>query len=94
MSVRLHNHGFNGVTTVNDRHTHNYAGLTNQAPDIPGHTHTMMGEVSFADGHIHRYSFNTSAPIEVDGGHTHFYMAETSFNSGHTHGMDGYTTVS
>jgi hypothetical protein len=51
-----HVHYFNGVTTLNDGHTHKYVGITGPAVPIQGgHVHLISGVTSFDDHHIHYY---------------------------------------
>jgi hypothetical protein len=89
----LHKHEFNDRTSVNDRHRHNYRGITSVSPDYPRHTHYMSGETSFEDGHTHKYYIETGPAIKRRGGHIHYYYGYTTRDDGHVHYMRGYTSV-
>jgi len=39
----LHSHSFNGRTTFNDGHIHEYFGVTSFNPDVPGHVQLYDG---------------------------------------------------
>ena len=94
MQYGLHRHDFNGVTTFDNGHTHQYYGKTSLDSDVSGHVHYMIGETTFDDGHIHQYELQTGSSIPIDGGHIHYYQAATSFDNGHIHYMSGYTGYS
>ena len=51
----MHSHYYLGKTTIDDRHWHNYEGMTSCDPNEPGHIHYMSGKTSMDDGHVHEY---------------------------------------
>jgi len=61
----MHSHYYLGKTTIDDRHWHNYEGVTSCDPDEPGHIHYMNGKTSLEDGHVHEYRNATGPAIYV-----------------------------
>ncbi|HYF81686.1 MAG TPA: YmaF family protein [Clostridia bacterium] len=93
MPRELHDHLFNGRTTIEDQHRHRFMGTTSENPDTPRHTHIMAGNTDFRQRHRHRFRIRTSPPIPFRGGHVHYFYGITSINDGHFHYMFGYTRV-
>lgn len=89
----LHDHLFNGRTTIDEQHRHRFMGTTSDNPDTPRHTHIMAGFTDYRRGHRHRFRIRTSPPILYRGGHIHYFYGITSRDDGHVHYMFGYTRV-
>lgn len=93
MPAELHNHLFNGRTSVNDEHRHRFMGSTSVNRDTPRHTHMMVGNTEYRQGHRHSFRIRTGPPIPFGGGHVHYFYGITTINDGHVHYMFGYTRV-
>ena len=87
----MHSHYYLGKTTIDDRHLHNYEGVTSCDPDEPGHIHYMNGKTSLEDGHVHEYRNATGPAIYVGGKHYHMYCAITKEADGHVHKYEDAT---
>jgi len=87
----MHSHYYLGKTTIDDRHWHNYEGVTSCDPDEPGHIHYMNGKTSLEDGHVHEYRNATGPAIYVGGKHYHMYCAITKVADGHVHKYEDAT---
>jgi hypothetical protein len=75
----VHSHPF-GTTSVDQGHSHQYAGMTEPAPTGVQHVHGYFARTSFDDGHTHLIRGTTGPSIPLPGG-------------GHYHYFEGYTTV-
>lgn len=94
VTLSMHTHYYEGMTSYNDGHSHYYSGTTSPSEDFPGHTHTMAGYTTVDDGHNHQYSLVTSAPVMVGPGHVHQYSGPTAYADNHNHMMHSFTFVS
>lgn len=77
----VHTHPFSGITSFDDGHRHQYAGVTEPAPSGVQHVHRYFTVTSFEDGHTHEIRGTTGPAVPVPGG-------------GHIHYFEGFTTVS
>ncbi|MEL7656180.1 MAG: YmaF family protein [Bacillota bacterium] len=93
MQNMMHSHYFEGTTSIDDGHQHQYSGVSSSDPDITGHIHFMEGDTTMNDGHSHHYRIQTGPAIYVPGGHYHYYQGETYIADMHAHMMNGYTSM-
>ncbi|MDD4781793.1 MAG: YmaF family protein [Tissierellia bacterium] len=90
---RMHTHKFEGPTSYDYMHRHYYKGITSADLNVPGHTHLMMDETTFNDGHSHQIEIRTGPEVIVRDGHIHYYRGMTTVNDGHIHYFEGYTSI-
>lgn len=76
----VHVHGFSGITSFDDGHSHQYAGQTEPAPTGVPHTHRYFTFTSVDDRHRHQIQGVTGPAIPYG-------------NGGHYHEFNGVTTV-
>ncbi|MBO9598391.1 MAG: hypothetical protein J7559_11320 [Cohnella sp.] len=91
---QVHVHGFAGMTTVEDGHAHQYAGVTAPAPTGVPHVHAFQTETTFNDGHTHFIRGTTGEAVPLPGGgHIHYFSGYTTVNGRHphTHAYQGRT---
>ncbi len=82
----VHAHAFGGVTSYDDGHAHQYAGLTAPAPSGVPHVHEYYAETSFNDGHTHIICGTTGDAVPLPGGgHIHYFQGFTTVNGRHPH---------
>jgi hypothetical protein len=82
----VHVHPFAGITSVDDGHNHQYAGMTEPAPSGVQHVHNYYTETSFNDGHTHIINGTTGPSVLLpNGGHYHYFQGCTTINGMHPH---------
>lgn len=79
MQSEIHTHRYNGVTTYDSGHVHEYSGETSADPDYQGHVHYMTGVTTYDDGHNHSYRIQTGPAIYFNGGHYHYFRGSVDF---------------
>jgi hypothetical protein len=89
----MHTHLYSKETSLNNGHKHRYWGETGPSPDVPGHTHNIIGRTCEEDRHKHSYSFATAAERGNGSGHVHHYAGVAEYGEGHIHTMTGYTSA-
>ena len=84
---RQHIHYFEGETTVDRDHDHEFKGYTSRAiPGPHGHVHYYEVYTSVDFDHKHMICGYTGPAMEVPGGHIHSLAGLTTFCSrGHDH---------
>lgn len=87
-----HVHEFLGSTKLakesEDRHSHKFAGVTDEAIPIKGgsNTYRLFTNTDFFENHHHELSVQTSLTIPVgEGRHIHLVRARTTVDDGHFH---------
>ncbi len=84
-----HVHQFGGVTSYDDGHVHEYAGVTEAAPTGVPHVHRYHTATSVNHGHTHVIQGVTGPAIDLpEGGHIHYFEGFTTVN-----GMRPHTTT-
>jgi hypothetical protein len=92
----VHVHDFEGITSFDVGHRHEYEGTTEPAPSGVPHTHRYHTLTSFDDGHKHEIRGTTGPALPVPGGgHIHRFEGVTSVNGDtpHEHSYWGETSV-
>ncbi|KIL35438.1 hypothetical protein SD71_14205 [Cohnella kolymensis] len=92
----VHVHPFEGTTSFDIGHQHEYAGITEPAQSGVQHAHGYYAVTSFDDGHTHIISGMTGPAIPLaDGGHIHYFAGHTTENGRipHTHVYQGNTGI-
>lgn len=92
MQQTVHCHSFSGKTTTSHEHCHGLSGMTSEESARPGHTHKIVGYITFNHGHEHYYSITTEPALDVENGHIHFYQGLTFDSHNHLHFIYGYTS--
>lgn len=82
---RPHHHNYNGTTTYNDRHTHNFPGSTFTVNMLGRHSHRYNSVTTWNRGHRHRLTGWTSLSQGEYRRHTHTLSGNTSYNDRHQH---------
>jgi len=81
-----HVHEFSGITSIEDGHSHYYAGVTAPAATGIPHVHEYYTETAFNDGHTHLIRGTTGGVISLpSGGHYHYFEGFTTINGRHPH---------
>ena len=93
MLQTVHCHNFNGKTTATHEHRHGLSGVTSEESNQFGHTHKIVGYITFNHGHEHYYSIGTGPELKVEDGHIHYYQGVTDDSHNHLHFLYGYTSV-
>ena len=84
--IPVHVHAFSGVTSVNDGHSHEYAGWTAPAPSGVPHVHSYRTFTSVDHGHNHLIEGTTGPAIDLPGGgHYHLFEGYTTIDGSHPH---------
>lgn len=89
-----HVHAFSGVTSYDDGHVHEYAGMTAPAPTGVPHVHQYYTITTVNNGHTHVIQGVTGPAIDVPGGgHIHYFEGFSTVNgiNPHTHYYKGAT---
>jgi hypothetical protein len=89
-----HVHAFEGVTSFDEGHVHEYVGVTQSAQTGVPHVHHYHSETSFNNGHTHIIAGVTGPDVDVPGGgHIHYFEGFTTVNgrTPHTHRYSGAT---
>ena len=92
----VHTHGFSGITSFDDGHTHQYAGMTEPAPTGVPHTHRYFTFTSVDNRHRHQIQGTTGPAIPIaNGGHYHEFSGYTTIEGAnpHRHFYRGNTTL-
>jgi hypothetical protein len=94
--VPVHVHEFAGVTSFDAGHHHQYAGVTEPAPNEVQHVHQYYTVTTFDNQHKHEIQGVTGPAIAIPGGgHIHYFEGYTTINGNppHTHTYAGKTSV-
>ncbi len=73
-----------------DPHNHRFAGVSDQAIQLPGgsHVHEVEIRTDFYEDHFHFIRGRSGPAIPLcDGRHVHYLSGETSVSDGHDHGF-------
>lgn len=94
-----HTHEFLGNAMISlakrDPHNHRLAGISSEAIPAPGgHIHEIVGNTSFDDNHLHRFSLTSSLQIPVgDNRHIHLIKGVSTADDGHSHNVEISTLI-
>jgi hypothetical protein len=91
----VHTHHFQGTTSFDAGHNHQYAGTTEPAPSGVPHRHRYFTFTSFNDGHRHIIRGVTGPAIPLpNGGHVHRFSGMTTVDgrTPHRHHYSGITS--